>query len=455
MILPDLTQPISDDAPCGPDLYAAMDPAFDEYLLAAEERLPQSFFGADGKARVDPGSIRIKDEVAAATALLARARDLRVLAVLAQYCALARNLGALSDCVAAMADLLETQGAHAHPQIEGDVIERANALELLDSKPTVCMPLEFMPLADDRRLRALTWRRHAIAQGQRQAMAEDGQTPDGDALMAALRAAENADQISASHDRLLVLKAGLGRIKDACLLNEDTPFKPNFDNLETQIDAMVTLLQQARPDLGGGEGEGAVSDDGDAPADMAEVQDTRAAAMPVNMSGVTSPLEARQTLQALETYLRQHEPSSLALVLTRQARQLLGLPLTAALELLLTPDQLSRARIDFSREMGFSLTIDRLQALCEDTPATEDVVAEDTATEDVADTPAEGADHDARAVPVITSRPQAAAAMSALEHYFAAKEPSSPIPLLLTRARGSLNQSFVAILAELFPPDTD
>lgn len=434
MSLTPFLEPISPDDPCGPDLFEEMDDAFDAYMLDAEDRLPQQFFTADGRFRVDPGSIKLKTEIANASALLKRSRDLRILAWLAQFCAAARDLAQLVDCVELMASLLETFGAQLHPRMTEDEIDRCNTLEMLDGGASMRLPLEYMPLARDRRMNVLTWRRVAIADGRRNPVAEDGETLDRDALVSALRAAENTDQVTQSHELVSRLKQAMTRIEHICLADETRPFRPNLEKVQAQIDAMLALLHEARPDLAG---DAALAADGAGapPQDAGAAPDTPATATaPTAPAGsITTASQARQALEALEAYFSRHEPSSPSFVLVRQARQLQGRPLVEALELLV-PTKFEEARIDFSRETGFVLTMERMRALS-------DLGAS-------ADDETESADP-----PVVTTRADASGLMSALERYFTATEPSSPIPLLLTRARGYLNQSFSAILAELFPPE--
>ena len=148
--------------------------------------------------------------------------------------------------------------------------------------------------------------------------------------------------------------------------------------------------------------------------------------------------QARAALEALETYFRTREPSSPSLILVRQARQLVGRPLIEAMEILV-PEMSARARIDFGRESGFLLGMDRMRALSEIDGGRRRAERHGGA-EATAEWPADFA---------VSSRKEAGALMSALESYYASFEPSSPIPVLLSRARGYLNQSFTAILAEL------
>jgi type VI secretion system protein ImpA len=50
-----------------------------------------------------------------------------------------------------------------------------------------------------------------------------------------------------------------------------------------------------------------------------------------------------------------------------------------------------------------------------------------------------------------TSREDAGRMLSAVEQFFRTNEPSSPVPVLLARARTFINKDFNAILAELMP----
>jgi type VI secretion system protein ImpA len=435
MIPQDFLVPLSEEDSCGPDLYESFDSAFESYLLEAEERLPQSFFDSNGNPRIAPDSIDPETEWERASALLARSRDLRVLASYAQFCALARNPGALADCLDLMAGLLEAFPDAVHPRVTDDIIDRNNALELLASRATVIMPLEFTPLVRDRRLLDISLRKILLGRGERSPQGEE-EPGDAEAMVAALRAAENADAVAASHAALTRIKQAASRIEAVCLTNEAQPFRPNLEELHTRLDELIALLAEARPELGGGAGgaeAGEEAPDADAPEGAGDGADGAEAAPAAPPGRIADMAQARAALDALETYFRTREPSSPGLILVRQARQLVGRPLIEALEILV-PEMSARARIDFGRESGFLLGMDRMRALSE-------MGGGEEATAD----PAEFA---------VASRKEAGALMSALEAYYTSNEPSSPIPVLLTRARGSLNQSFTAILAEFLPaPD--
>jgi type VI secretion system protein ImpA len=430
MTYQDFLAPLTEEDPCGPDLFDSYDSAFETYLNDAEARLPQSFFRPDGSPAFDPASVDPAAEWAAVSALLARTRDLRLLAAYGQFCALARDLPALADCLDLVAGLLEHYPDRVHPRITEDIIDRTNALELLGSRATVLMPLEFAPLVRDRRLREISFRRVALARGERTPQPGE-ETGDAEAFVSALRAAENAEAVSACHTLLGRMRTAVTRIEGQCLANESQPFRPNLEDLTARLDDLLGLIAEARPDLESGAED--PQDDTDAETDAAAhaPQAGTAEAAPAPTGRITGMAEARAALGAIEAYFRNHEPSSPSLLLVRQAHQLVGRPLTEALDVLM-PEIASRARIDFGADSGFLLGMERMRALSEGgAPDLPDAAPSEPFC--------------------VTSRKEAAALMSAVESYYAGAEPSSPVPVLLTRARGYLNQSFAAILTDFLP----
>ncbi len=436
MALERFLEPLSADQPCGPDLYDAYDPDFETYYDSALARLPERYFTqasgegfTAGAALVpfDRGSVDLKRERAQVEALLERSRDLRLVAVLAQFAALAGNLDVLADCTDLAAGLLERYWDDVHPRVHEDTVERCNALELLDTAATVVMPLEFAPLANDRRLKNLNYRRYALAAGLRAPIG--GETAeDAASMIAALRNLENGPQVEASHAALNRMRAAVRTIETTCMVADTNPFRPNLSALAPQIEAILALLNDARQDLG--DGAAAPPEDDPAP-DTAEAEGDRPAAAPVAAAGeIATMAEASAVLGAVEDYFAQFEPSSPALLLVRQARLLVGQPLVRALELLL-PEHAGNARIDFNAGDGFLMSMDRMRELSTDTPRPD---------------PAP----DASPCPAILNRAEATAQMTAIETYYRRAEPSSPIPILLFKAKGYLNRDFTSILGDLF-----
>jgi type VI secretion system protein ImpA len=117
---------------------------------------------------------------------------------------------------------------------------------------------------------------------------------------------------------------------------------------------------------------------------------------------------------------------------------LFGRPLVEALETLL-PEQAERAKIDFGVETGFVLDMTRLKLLA----------SEAASVAQSAD------DEDAGPDPEVTNRSDVAGHLSALDEFYRAREPASPIPVLLFRARTYLEKDFSSIVTEIIPPQAD
>jgi type VI secretion system protein ImpA len=149
---------------------------------------------------------------------------------------------------------------------------------------------------------------------------------------------------------------------------------------------------------------------------------------------IPSQPAARQALRAIEVFFARYEPSSAALLLVTQARLLVGKPLVEAIETLL-PEDANKTRIDFGASTGFSMSMERLRLLSKEMASL--VPAEPEA--------------DPGPPPVIATRAEVAAWLRDVDDYFRKREPASPIPLLLTRAKGYLDKDFAALISEFVP----
>jgi len=105
----------------------------------------------------------------------------------------------------------------------------------------------------------------------------------------------------------------------------------------------------------------------------------------------------------------------------------------------LLPAHSERAKIDFGAETGFVLDMGRLKQLAQEAVST----AQNAVDED----PGEA--------PVVENRADVAAHLSALEEFYRAREPASPIPVLLFRARTYLEKDFSSIVTEIIPAQVD
>lgn len=448
MDLEALLQPVSADAPCGPDLNATMDPEYDEYYFGALGRLP-SFYVQPGVERpgpspsktpdkiFDPNEVDIRTEARAIDSLLARSRDIRLLVLRTQWEMLAGRLGSAADAVSGIAALLETFRDDLHPGMADGVSDRRDALNDLGDQVTIVQAMQFAGLTGTTEV---TLRKLRVASGQASALQNEGDLSLG-MLTDALGAPANRKKVDETHGAMLRLLDALGRIERACQTGSK-PFSPAVDPLRKIATEVLEAITGARPDLRGADmpGTGQMDDtpiESDTPAQPGK---TGPVVSQAPASDVVSQLHARRLLEACEYYYRSYEPSSAALLLVTQARLLIGKPLVEALQALL-PQQCGQAVVDFGPQTGFRIDAERMVhlsgAMPEGQPGTP------------LPEPKPGPE------PQVTNAAEAAAAIRSVEDYFRRAERSSPVPVLLQRARSYLDRDFQAIVDELIPRAKD
>ncbi|WP_425073538.1 ImpA family type VI secretion system protein [Sagittula sp. S175] len=447
MDLEKLLTPISEEAPCGPDLEPEGDPDYDEAYFDRMGELPEWYFRPgvekpDGSMTpdqfFDPKSVNFREECGLIDPILERTRDLRLVVLRAQWAILSGNLPKFIECIDWVAGLLETFDADVHPT---DSSDRRSAVNDLNDVNTVMYPLMFAGLTPtgDASLRKLKVARGELSPLQSEQELE--QAP----ILDSLSSASNAKAVEKMLEQLLKLREALNRIKAACEKSAVAKFSPDFSRFAPTVNEMIDAITNARSDLlsaataaeepaSGEAGE----DDGGATSGGA-VFSAAAAAAQGGGTSVVSHLHAKRMLEACESYYRLYEPSSATLLMVTQARSLIGKPLLEALETLL-PDHVEEAQVKFSPATGFLLGIARIREL----------------TNDYGDDPADPLPEPDPGPEVrITSPAEAAVAIRAVEDYFRKVERSSPIPTLLSRARSYLDRDFQSIIEELIPKEED
>lgn len=447
-----LLEPVSEEAPCGPDLEAAGADSFIDYYYEAEARLPERYFtpgmaGIEGSIdRIfDPKSINLRAETQAITGLLRETRDLRLLSLLARFQILAGRAAEFSETLHVMAALMGKWPDQVHPTTATSVSDRRAALDELGSIKTVVMPLQYLPLAGQA---DATYRRYLVATGQLPARPDEEGVERG-AIVSALAQPSNEKQVERIHGDLGRAATALSMIVQICGAAGASRFKPTVDETLQTLTGMQQLLREARPNLGLwldqapelpqddtaeddlSAMDAAVGAGLPSPAASAPVASVQAAGAIADRAGV------RRAIEGAERFLARNEPSSPALLLVTQARLLIGRPLIEALETLLPADA-GRAVIGFAPETGFAVAMERMKKLSENALG---------GFEELPPAP----DEPPLQPLVLESRAEVAAQLRAVEDFYAAKEPASPIPILLARARGLMDKGFQAIVAELLP----
>ena len=434
-----LLEPISENEPCGPDLDELGNEKYLNYVLPVASRIPERYYKAGTDEPVERNAIKLKEELAAIADLLRETRDIRLLCIEARFQSFAGDFAGFSDCVVAIAGLVDRFWSDVHPRSqEGDFTLRQNLLSGLDDWWQIIQPLQHLPLVRDRRSDVINFRQFAIATGAAHKRPEEPVIEVSE-IHRALSAPENREASDLSFNAVSSAAAALSSIRNSFIANAGYDYVPSFDKLADFLGKVIELFQTARPELASaGEAEvqppgTGVEDDKTAPPGAAA--DSPALAAPKGL--ITNQGEAAAALLAIEVYFATHEPSSPALVLVHQARSLVGKPLVQAIEALV-PEAAARAVIKFRSGIDFQITMPLMKAL------TENVIIHNDGPPTIGSDAANG--YKAH------SRGEALELMAEVESFFKTAEPSSPVPLLLDKAHGFTNRNFDMILKDLIGP---
>lgn len=466
----DLIKPISADAPCGDDLLAADDPDFVDYYFNVEDRLPTSYFNLARGTLFDPKSVDLKGEVAQIEPLLKRSRDLRLLGIEAKFQILSGRFKGFADAVMGMAALMEAYPDAVHPV---DPLDRRNAIEELNAVATVVAPLEYAPLINDKRIGDVLFRNYGTGAGK--IAPREGEEPgDSAGVSGALGSSENAKAVETLYAQLTGMQDALKTMTAVCLSGPQ-PATPQFDRLAAKLADMVDMVRSARPDLTASADAPEVAVVSDEAAPVAAGQPAKPGAQSFTVAATPAEVPdhraAFKVLQAVEKYFVASEPASLALLLVVQARLLVGRPLVEALDALME-NSAGYASITFGTDTGFTIPMARMRDLSfqANIPTTEAWSQEEEASaydaapaewqEPVPET--EGAEGDVAPAPEappaapqpleVVSRDHAGALLKQVEEFYHIREPASPIPILLFKARNMLSKDFHALVREILPP---
>jgi type VI secretion system protein ImpA len=401
--------PISDEAPCGPDLDAEGDAEFMNFLAAYEGQLPDSYFSFDRK------NIDFPAAFAAAAELRKRTQDLRLTIIVAKLAILNRDFYGFAREVAEAAWLLKNRWDDVHPRAErGQYAARLAQLGTLDDSPVVVLPLQYATLLQSEREGPLAYRAVMITQG-------DAKPREGEKLASAgaierMLAAIDIEALAKAHATLARLADDLDSISALTAERVDFERAVKFNALSPLVAKMRDFVQAAL----------ARRDPSLAPAPVAEGQEPGGEAPSAPGSFATlSDVDA--ALAAALGYFQAREPSSPAVLLIAQARASLGKNIYEVIRLL-APRHADNARVFVGPGDAFSIPVSSLG----DAPSL---------------------DFSAGEAPPAESRAQALQLIEQAAAHLRSAEPSSPAPYLLDRARALASRDFLSLLSDLFPND--
>src|SRR5829696_5556396 len=436
-----LIAPVSDSDPCGPDLELADDLEFMQFMARAEGLLPSSFFA------FDRSSIDFTAEFVAIKKLLGDSLDLRPLSVLAKLLVLNRDLAGFASCAAGIGSLLSERWDEVHPRGEdGDFGMRMAVLQSLDDLPPVVLPLQHVPLAESRRFGPITYRSYLLATGEAKAR-ENEQVLDRSTIEGAFMEAD-LPRLVETANHLRSLQTALGGIRATCVAKVGHEKAVSFDNLGPVAGNALAVLESIIVKRDPSGVPKAVAPERSAETAVQAGKTTRYQGLP----SLGSTREAAAALAAAAAYFRRFEPSNPAVLLVRQAEELMGKSFLEVMRILM-PNQAEQATVQIRGAQSFALPIERLSALISDgDQAGSSEVEELAAGEDGSDCEVAHISNGAgEPFCGVRTRDEALRLLVQVGNYYRAVEPSSPVPLLTERALSLAECDFLSLLRDLLP----
>jgi type VI secretion system protein ImpA len=414
---------VSPDDPCGPDLDLEGDSEFMTFLAATEGRLPANYYAFD-RATIDfPAALQTVNK------LMKRTLDVRPLALAAKLSILSRDVRGFARFVGNIAWLLSEHWEGAHPRAEGgDYSVRLAQLMALEDNALVLLPLQYSRLLELPREGSFSYRDQLAATGAIQPRtvthynAKGEKEVSADETFVAQKTIEKILRDVEIHklaelvDTLQSLSALLDSIKATTIEHvgyETAVELPRLGKLVRDMTefvhaALVTRDPTRTPPAEGGPAEALV--EGEAPG----------VSVP---SAFASRAEVDAALASALGYFVAFEPTSPAVLLIREAREMLGKNLYEVMKLL-APPLADAARVLVGPDGAFTVPV---KILAESPSAFFERAASEPAA----------------------SRAAALALVDAVAQHMQRAEPSSPVPYLLERAKNLSTRDFVALLHDV------
>jgi type VI secretion system protein ImpA len=426
-----VTSIVTDD-PCGPDLYACGDAAFMNFIVKAEGLLPASFFSKATNAAFDRSSVDFAAEFATATLLEKRTQDIRLFVMLAKFHALNRSIAQTVEQIERLADVIDTNWETVHPRSEnGDFGYRMACIQALDDNAHVVLPLQHAALAVHPRAGPISVRTFLIANGDIEP--RDGETTLSQADLSRAAGELSLPTLIEARDHFTRLGAATGKIRNTWLQRAGFDEAVRFDVIDAFAakarDLLAAIVAQRDPQPGSNEApRSAGPADGRGDGATSFASPSFASPMPA----LNTFDQAHAALSSAADYFACNEPSNPALLLIRQAEQLVGKSFLEVLRLLV-PDHVANANISIGRDQCFKFPVERL--------------------EEFGTVPARDAHASNLNGAVTLTRQDAIRLLTQVHAFYTANEPSSPIPYFTERAKSLAGRDFLGILKDVLPED--
>jgi type VI secretion system protein ImpA len=333
------------------------------------------------------------------------------------------------------------------------------------------MPLQFVPMIENQRTGPINFRSYAIATGELKA--REGEAVIDRALVEKAFAETDLAALLEQRHKFHDLNEATKQIRRTWTEQDASGAPASLERLTAISGRILAVLDQAvtsrDPSL-------RLIKSAD-PTDQAEAE-ANTPGRAVSAGPITSAGDAAAALAEIIKYWNRTEPSNPALILIRQAQQLIGKSFLEVIQVLV-PQHMPNVAFNIGKEKVFGLPIEQLSPLVKEAETQE--TADGNDQEAAPDSPIESTEGEQTvedsnesqaestteviATPSpdrlitkphyqIDSRNEALAHLDAVAAYFRMAEPSSPIPFLIDRARDLAVRDFLSVLGALLPENT-
>lgn len=505
--LASITDPLSDEHPCGPDLDMEFDSDFMNFEANVGMAWPDRFFSWD------PASIKGHTYYDQIAELLERSRDLRLLVPLAKLRILEGDISGFAEVLDATQKLLKAHWADVHPQ-PADFLELGmGQLSTLDDNASSVLPFQHARIVASRRSGPITYRKWLVGTGDVNPREEEDRI-DAGTLTAAIAEADSAE-VEKALESLKLARDALAGIRLVCIEEAGYENAPVLENLPKAIDGAIAMVESAT----GGSADEASPEVG-ASGDVTTTHGGSSSVVVQLPAGAIENREAAsEAMYAAAKYFALYEPSSPTPMLLREAQSAAS---KSFFELVndLVPDSASSAFVSLGREPWFDVSLSMLEhrnPMPDYTDGSEKVAQEeawensgleDEVTSDNSEVnpeegvpteatselpeatstasgqdeswsdfdlnadnsevpaendqaaiatsdgalPADGIEHEEEGPRfVANSRPEAIDLMNKVLTYYRLAEPSSPVSLIIERALELSSKNFIELLGNVLP----
>jgi len=329
----ELTQPVSDDLPCGEDL--EYDPAFQQMEAMLQTKSEQEF----GDTVIPGTGPDWKGVGKQAADLLKRTRDLRVLSYAAISQLHTDGLAAFRDALQALNACLETFWDEIYPELDtednNDATMRFNTLQILNDRQMVSEGLEHTPLVVLKGIGGFSLHDIELAEGKVSA-ADDEDAQDIAIIQGAFGDADAGD--------LAALGAAIGGSMEQLDRTAELwgTLAPDANALD--VDETLKTLKDIRHAISKYAPVAAAAVAGEIIASEDTAADAGATVSRPASGAINNRKDVIQAIDRICDYYAMHEPSSPVPLLLRRAQGLVAKSFYEILEDMI-PDSVAQAQV--------------------------------------------------------------------------------------------------------------